>query len=171
MRKEEGLDKVRPPEPIYARQSIGQNLSVYCNEKRPFESMNEYQKAAASSEIVRSLLAGFGGPSDCALWPSGEADPIENTRVYYDGPQLAFTGELDASSSGLAGYNIEMLYANALNVVFRNGYHGQVPTELPNSEDHDYWMCALRLAHQFLTDPQRKLETSCAETRRLRLVK
>jgi hypothetical protein len=75
--------------------------------------------------------------------------------VYYDGPQLAFTGELDASSSGLAGYKIEMLYANALNVVFRNGYHGQFPTELPNSEDRDYWMCALRLAHQFFADPQR----------------
>ena len=171
MRKDEGLDEVRPPEPIYARQSIGQNLSVYCNEKKPFESMDEYQKAAASSEIVRSLLAGFGGPSDCALWPSGEADPIENTRVYYDGPQLAFTGELDASSSGLAGYKIEMLYANALNIVFRNGYHGQFPTELPNSEDHDYWMCALRLAHEFFADPQRKLETGCAETRRLHLVK
>ncbi len=171
MRKEEGLDNVRPPEPIYARQSIGQNLSVYCNEKKPFESMDEYQKAVASSEIVRSLLAGFEGPSDCGLWPSGEADPIENTRVYYDGPQLAFTGELDASSSGLAGYKIEMLYANALNVVFRNGYHGQFPTELPNSEDHDYWMCALRLAHQFFDDPQRKLDISCAETRRLRLVK
>ena len=171
MRKEEGLDKVRPPEPIYARQSIGQNLSVYCNEKKPFESMDGYQKAVASSEIVRSLLADFGGPSDCALWPSGEADPIENTLVYYDGPQLAFSGELDASSSGIAGYKIEMLYANALNIVFRNGYHGQFPTELPNLEDHDYWMCALQLAHQFFADPQRKLDTSCAETRRLRLVK
>lgn len=48
----------------------------------------------------------------------------KNTRVYYDGPILAFTGELDPTLSGLAGYKIEMIYANARNVVFRN--NGQV---------------------------------------------
>lgn len=170
MRKEEGLDTVRPPVPTYGQQSIGQNLSVYCNEKKPFESMDEYHQAVASSEIIRSLLKGFGGPSDCALWPAGEADPIENTPVYYDGPQLVFTGELDASSSGSAGYEIAMLYANARNVVFRDGTHGQFPMELPTAEDRDYWMCALRLGHQFFADPQRKLDTSCAETRKFHLV-
>lgn len=169
MRKEEGLDKVRPPEPIHARQSIGLNLSVYCREKKPFESMEEYRRAQGSSEILRAILR--GSDDDCALWPAGQAEPITNTHVYYDGPQLAFTGELDASSSGLAGYQIEMLYANARNVVFRNGMHGQFPTELPNSEDRDYWMCALRLGHQFFADPQRKLDTGCAATRQLRLVR
>jgi hypothetical protein len=171
MREEEGLDKVRPLEPIYARYCIGQNLSVYCNERKPFESWDEYQAAAASSEIMRSFLQKFAEPSDCALWPSGEAEQIANTHVYYDGPQLAFTGELDASSSGLAGYKIEMLYVSARNVVFRNGYHGQFPTELPTSEDRAYWLCALQLAHQFLVDPQQKLDTGCAETRKLRLVR
>lgn len=171
MRKEEGLGEVRPPGPVYARPSIGQNLSVYCNEKKPFESECEYRQAVANSEIVRSFLQGFGGPSDCALWPAGQAEQIANIRVYYDGPQLVFTGELDASSSGLAGYKIEMFYANAMNVVFKNGMHGQFPTELPNSEDRDYWMCALRLGHQFFADPQRKLDTGCAETRQLRLVR
>ena len=39
------------------------------------------------------------------------SDLIENTRVYYDGPILAFTGELDPTLSGLAGYKIEMIYA------------------------------------------------------------
>lgn len=170
MRKEEGLDKPRPAVPIYGRQSVGQNLSVYCNEKKPFESADAYQHAVASSEIMRSLLKGFEGPSDCALWPAGQADPIENTRVPYDGPQLAFTGELDASSSGLAGYEIAMLYANARNVVFKDGTHGQFPTELPLAEDRPYWICALRLGHQFFDDPKRKLDTSCAETRSFRLV-
>jgi pimeloyl-ACP methyl ester carboxylesterase len=168
MRKEEGLDTVRPPVPIYGQQSLGQNLSVYCNEKKPFESKDDYEQGMASSEIVHALLTGYG--DDCALWPSGRADPIENTRVYYDGPQLAFTGELDASSSGPAGYEIAKLYANARNVVFRNGIHGQFPTELPSSEDRDYWMCALRLGRQFFADPQRKLDTDCAETRQLRLI-
>jgi hypothetical protein len=44
------------------------------------------------------------------------------TRVY-DGPQLVFTGELDASSSGPEGYEIAKLNANARLVVFRNGWH------------------------------------------------
>ena len=171
MRAEEGIDEVRPPVPIHGRQSIGQNLSVYCNEKQPFESLEDFERASAESEIVRALLKGSADPSDCQLWPSGRADPIAATRVYYDGPQLAFTGELDASSSGLAGYEIEMIYANARNVVFRNGVHGQFPSDLPNLEDRDYWVCAFRLAHQFFADPRRKLNTSCSETRRWRLVR
>ncbi|MDX1471987.1 MAG: alpha/beta fold hydrolase, partial [Flavobacteriaceae bacterium] len=84
MRQEEGLDKPRPPEPIYARYSIGQNMSVYCNEREPFETWDEYQSVIAKSEIARSFLQGFGDPSDCGLWPSGEAEQIENTHVYYD---------------------------------------------------------------------------------------
>lgn len=171
MRKEEGLDKPRSPEPNHARYSIGQNMSVYCNERKPFETQEEYQAIIDKSEIARSFLRGFNDPSDCALWPSGEADKIAATHVYYDGPQLAFTGELDASSSGIAGYRIEMLYVNAKNVVFKNGYHGQFPTELPSSEDYDYWLCALKLAQQFFDDPHRKLDTDCAETRKLRLVR
>lgn len=170
--REGGSDTVQPPVPIYGQQSLGQNLSVYCNEKKPFESHDEYERAMAGSEIVRALLKGYDDPSewDCALWPSGRADPIENARVYYDGPQLVFTGELDASSSGPAGYDIAMLYANARNVVFKDGTHGQFPTELPGPEDRDYWKCALQLGRQFFADPQRKLDIGCAETRRLRLV-
>ncbi|MDX1545328.1 MAG: hypothetical protein R3214_15450, partial [Christiangramia sp.] len=84
---------------------------------------------------------------------------------------LSFTGELDVSSSGIAGYKIDMLYVNAENVVFRNGYHGQFPTELPNAEDYEYWLCALQLAQQFFNNPQQKIDFGCAKTRKLRLVR
>jgi len=171
MRREEGLDtRKEPPLPIYGRYSIGQNLSVYCNESEPFESMEEYRRAVARSTIVRALLAGFTDASGCRSWPSGRADTTIRTAVY-DGPQLVFTGQLDASSSGLAGYRIAMLNANATHVVFRNGMHGQFPPELPNAEDLPYWTCALRLARSFVADPQAKLDASCAETRQFRLVR
>jgi hypothetical protein len=49
--------------------------------------------------------------------------------------------------------------------------HGQFPMELPTKEDTDYRMCALRLARDFVADPRRKLDTSCADTRQLRLVR
>jgi hypothetical protein len=84
---------------------------------------------------------------------------------------LVFTGELDASSSGSAGYTIARDNANARQVVFRNGMHGQFPAELPTPEDTEYRMCALRLARAFVADPQRRLDTSCAESRQLRLVR
>jgi hypothetical protein len=171
MRTEEGLDTRRePPVPDYGRYSIGQNLSVYCHEKEPFESVEEYQRAVAGSVILRALLEGFGDPGACSLWPAGQAEPAALTGVY-DGPQLVFTGELDASSSGPAGYQIAMLNANARNVVFQNGMHGQFPTELPTLEDTEYRMCALQLARAFVADPQRRLDTSCADTRPLRLVR
>ena len=120
--------------------------------------------------ILRALLEGFTDPSACSPWPAGQAEPATRTGSY-DGPQLVFTGELDASSSGLAGYQIAMLNANAGHVVFRNGMHGQFPMEFPTKEDTDYRMCALRLARAFVADPQGKLDPSCADTRKWRLVR
>jgi pimeloyl-ACP methyl ester carboxylesterase len=170
MRTDEGLPRTDPPVPPHGRYSIGQNLSVYCHESAPFQSREEYRRAAARSEILRGLLQGFGPDSACIIWRVSQADTTVRTR-FYDGPQLAFTGELDASSSGLEGYQIAMLNANAKSVVFRNGMHVQWRTELPTAEDTDYRMCALRLARAFVADPQARLDTSCAETRRLRLVR
>jgi len=176
LKKAEQNDHTPKPFPVEGRIHRGQSLSVDCNEEKSFESMEEYEQAAGKSEVMRSLF-GRGQGADyfqrCALWPSGRAEPIENTHVYYDGPQLVFTGELDASQSGPAGYKIGMLYANARNVVFKNGQHGQVPiSDSDTSKDYNYyWLCAAGLAHQFLADPQQKLDTRCAETRQIRLVR
>jgi pimeloyl-ACP methyl ester carboxylesterase len=164
-----------PRLPDQGRWTVGQNLSIDCREEKPFESMEEYAQAAAKSEFVRSLLGREGGKRTfqaCSLWPTGRADPIENTRVYYDGPILAFTGELDPTLSGLAGYKIEMIYANARNVVFRNSGHAQfyIRTYNYSEEEYPYRHCALELGRQFLADPRRTLDTRCAETRKLRLV-
>ena len=171
MPEEKENDTPVPTEGWYA---LGQNLSVECNEERSFESPEGYRQAAERSDIVRALLGTDGGISifqDCALWPSGRADPIRKSRVYYDGPQLAFSGELDASLSGLSGYTIAMLYPNARNVVFKNAVHGQVDfADFPPEVVSDYRRCALGLARQFFADPQRRLDTSCAESRKLRLV-
>ena len=171
MRTEEGLDtRSDPPLPPHGRYSLGLNLSVYCHESAPFESMEQYERAVAGSAILRALLQGFGDDAACSLWPAGKAAATTKTG-FYDGPQLVLTGELDASSSGSAGYDIAKLNANARNVVFRNGMHGQFPMELPTPEDSEYRMCALGLARAFVADPQRRLDTGCAETRQLRLVR
>lgn len=171
MRAEEGLGtRTDPPLPPHGRYSVGQNLSVYCHESAPFASMEQYEHAVAGSAILRALLQGFGDDPACDLWPAGKASAIARTGVY-DGPQLVLTGELDASSSGPAGYEIAKRNANARLVVFRNGMHGQFPAELPTPEDTDYRMCALRLARAFVADPQGRLDTGCADTRPLRLVR
>jgi len=171
MRSEEGLDtRTEPPLPPHGRYSIGQNLSVYCHESEPFASMEQYRRAVAGSAILRALLQGFGDDSACDLWGAGKAAASTKTG-FYDGPQLVLTGELDASSSGSAGYDIAKQNANARQVVFRNGMHVQFRPEPPTPEDSAYWMCALRLGRDFVADPQRRLDTSCAETRQLRLVR
>ena len=154
---------------------MGQGLSIDCYEEKAFESMDEDAQAMAKSEIVRALLGADGGVGNfktCALWPSGRADLVENAHVDYDGPQLAFTGELDASLSGLAGYKIAMLYANATNVAFGNAGHIKVHMDdaYPSRDYNYYRPCASGLARQFLADPQQSLDTRCAETQKLRLV-
>lgn len=171
MRAEEGLDtRNDPPLPPHGRYSVGLNLSVYCHESAPFESREDYDRAVAGSAIRHALLQGFGDDAACSLWPAGQAVDTAR-RGFYDGPQLVFTGELDASSSGSAGFDIAKTNANARHVVFRNGMHGQWPTELPTPEDTEYRMCALGLARAFLADLARPLDTRCAETRQLRLVR
>lgn len=160
-----------PPEGWYA---MGQNLSVECNEERSFESVEDYRRAADRSDIVRALLGDKDGVNmfeDCALWPSGRADPSRKSRVDYDGPQLAFTGELDASLSGLSGDTIARLYPNARNVVFTNAVHGQADlADFPPTVVSDYRRCALKLGRQFFADPKRRLDASCATSRKLRMV-
>jgi hypothetical protein len=90
--------------------------------------------------------------------------------VLYNGPQLAFTGEFDASLSGLSGYTIAMLYPNARNIVFRNAGHVQVDmTNFPPATVDEYRSCALRLARQFFAHPQTQLDEGCAQRRALRL--
>ena len=163
-----------PPVPVEGWYSMGQNLSVECNEERSFESLEEYRRAAAGSEIVRALFGEDGGQSGlrvCALWPAGRADPVRKTPVQYDGPQLVFSGELDASLSGLSGDRVARLYPRARHVVFRNAVHGQVHlADFPPKTVDDYRQCALTLARRFLADPQQPLDSRCAETRALRLV-
>ena len=163
------------PFPVEGKYQMGQGLSIDCYEEKAFESMDEYAQAMAKSEVVRALLGADGGVGNfktCALWPSGRANALENAHVDYDGPQLAFTGELDASLSGLAGYQIAMLYANATNVVFKNAGHIQVHMDdaYPSRDYNYYRPCASGLARQFLADPQQPLDTRCAETQKLRLV-
>jgi pimeloyl-ACP methyl ester carboxylesterase len=171
MRTEEGLGtRTDPPVPPHGRYSVGQNLSVFCHESAPFASREQHEDAVAGSAVLRALLQEFGADPACELWPAGTADTTVRTRVY-DGPQLVLTGELDASSSGPEGYEIAKRNANARLVVFKNGMHGQFPAELPTPEDTDYRMCALRLARAFLADPQGRLDSSCADTRPLRLVR
>ncbi len=165
----------RPQLPDQGRWHDGQNLSIDCHEEKVFESLEEYRQATAKSEFVRSLLGTEGGIwkfAACALWPAGRAEPIENTRVFYDGPILALTGELDPTLSGLAGYKIEMIYANARNVVFRNSGHVQfyIRTYDYSEEEAPYRRCALELGRQFHADREQVLDTRCSETRRLRLV-
>lgn len=166
--------EAEPPVPSQGWFSMGQNLSIECNEERPFESLEDYRQAAAQSEIVRALFgeqSGLGQFQICALWPSGRAAPIRKAKVNYDGPQLVFSGELDASLSGLSGYRIETIYPNARHIVFRNAVHVQVElASFPPKSVDDYRLCALRLARQFFASPERPLDGRCAEARRLRLV-
>jgi pimeloyl-ACP methyl ester carboxylesterase len=161
------------PLPAEGSWTMGQNLSIECNEERSFESPEQYRQAAAQSDIVRALFGARDGADffdDCALWPAGRADPGRKTRVLYNGPQLAFTGEFDASLSGLSGYTIAMLYPNARNIVFRNAGHVQVDmTNFPPATVDEYRSCALRLARQFFAHPQTQLDEGCAQRRALRL--
>jgi pimeloyl-ACP methyl ester carboxylesterase len=171
MRTEEGIGtRTEPPLPPHGRYSTGLNLSVYCNESAPFESREDFERAQAGSAILRALLQGRGDDAACSLWPAGKAAATERAG-YYDGPQLILTGELDASSSGSAGYEIAKQNAHATQVLFRNGTHVQFRPEAPTPEETAYRMCALQLARAFVADPHRRLDTSCAETRRLRLVR
>jgi pimeloyl-ACP methyl ester carboxylesterase len=157
-----------PPDPPYLHQAFGQKWSVDCNEEKPFESLQEWERAGRTDPIVdgdlKDMRYRFG---ICEQWPSGQADPVENQPVDYDGPQLIFSGELDPSLSGIVGETIARRYPKARNVVFANAWHGQMKTGdvYASSPFNAYRMCAVRLMHAFTDNPSARLNTSCARRR------
>jgi pimeloyl-ACP methyl ester carboxylesterase len=165
------FEKIQVPE--QGRYAMGQNVSVECFDERGFESREDYRRAAAKSVIVDALFGDSMGQNafrECALWPSGRADPARKSRVHYDGPQLAFSGEFDPSLSGMSGYEMEMLYSSARNVIFTGAGHVQASlADYPTT--NPYRHCALSLGREFLADPFQPLDARCATTRTLRLDK
>jgi pimeloyl-ACP methyl ester carboxylesterase len=113
-----------PPQDLLA---FGQSWSVDCNEEKSFESKNEYSAARGTSPIIDASLTNAERDIDiCAVWPSGKADPIENTLAIVTVPQLVLTGEFDVSQSGIVGTRITEAMPAARDVVFVDTGHVQL---------------------------------------------
>jgi pimeloyl-ACP methyl ester carboxylesterase len=76
--------------------SLGMYLSVQCNEEYPFSSVGAVEQAVAEHPGVAALFPDVTGEfSECAVWNSGTADPLENLAVSSNIPTLILSGQFD----------------------------------------------------------------------------
>jgi pimeloyl-ACP methyl ester carboxylesterase len=114
--------------------SIGQHLSVVCNEEVSFED------AAAQEELYAAT---------CSEWEAGQAPAVENEPVTTAIPTLVLGGEFDPITPATGGADL----AASLPATF---------VELPNL-GHGLLAdpCANSVVRAFLADPSATVDTAC----------
>lgn len=138
--------------------SIGQQLSVQCEEEVSFSSREDVAGAAAEHPLVQGFFdaaptLGAGIFDVCASWEAGEPGVAADDAVTSDIPALVLAGELDPITPPRWGEQIAADLANSFFVLFPFTGHGSLPS-------HE---CAVRIAEEFLDDPGSEPATDCVE--------
>jgi pimeloyl-ACP methyl ester carboxylesterase len=136
--------------------SLGQQLSVQCQEEVPFGT----REAVAGAAAEHPLVAGFfeGAPTQgsgifdvCDSWGAGEPGSAEDEAVTSDIPTLVLAGELDPITPPRWGEAIAAGLPNSTLVTFPFTGHGTLPSQ----------PCAVSIATAFLADPASEPATDC----------
>lgn len=138
--------------------SVGQQLSVQCQEEVSSSDREAVAQAATEHPLVEGFFAGnpTQGPGVfdvCADWGAGEPGPGEDEAVSSDLPTLVLAGELDPITPPRWGEQLAEGLSNAVFVEFPYTGHGSVGT-------HE---CAAQLVQEFLADPDAEPDVSCVE--------
>ncbi|WP_222192892.1 alpha/beta hydrolase [Modestobacter italicus] len=136
--------------------SVGQQLSVQCQE----EVSSSDREAVAEAATEHPLVEGFftGNPTQgagifdvCADWDAGAGGPGKDEALSSDLPTLVLAGELDPITPPRWGEQLAGDLSNGVFVEFPYTGHGSVGT-------HE---CAAQLVRDFLADPDAEPDVSC----------
>lgn len=138
--------------------SLGQQLSVQCQEEVPFGTREAVAGAAAEHPLVAGFFEGAptlgSGIFDvCDSWGAGEPGPAADDAVTSDIPALVLAGELDPITPPRWGEDIAAGLSNSFFVTFPFTGHGSVPSR----------PCAVSITREFLDDPTSEPATGCVE--------
>lgn len=139
--------------------SIGMNNAVQCNEEYRFDTAESLEAVVAE---MRPELQGFARRNGidarlldvCAVYSSGELNPIENQAVTSDIPTLVVSGEYDPITPPAYGQLVADSLANSFFYEFPGMGHGVITSN----------ECAQSIADAFLVDPTSAPDSSCLTT-------
>lgn len=136
--------------------SEGMNLSVQCREEILFANLDEATTRARSVGMPDLLLETLFATvtlefEECALWPAGEPEPIENQAVVSDIPTLVLSAQYDTATPPSWGD----IAAETLS----NSYNFHLP--LIGHSVIDGGECPLSIALLFIDSPNDAPDTSC----------
>lgn len=118
------------------------------------------QAAAATYLAAPGLEPALAGAA--GLWPAYVADELVGRWASYDGPLLMLQGALDPATNALEARGVGAKYRGQHQhwIEFPNGAHVLLgDTPLANGDD-----CALRIYKDFLDEPRKELDTTCASS-------
>jgi pimeloyl-ACP methyl ester carboxylesterase len=127
------------------------SLSHICRDEMSFESAEQITAAAVMAGRWRRQITEDSDAYLCPVWPSGEADAVENTPVESDVPALLLAGILDpVTPPDLARSAAENLANNHV-LEFLDAGHGVI-------YEVD---CAGSLISEFLDHPRQRPKGDC----------
>jgi pimeloyl-ACP methyl ester carboxylesterase len=134
-----------------SRVSRGMYTSVQCNEEAAFSPAGAFEAALAAYPQLADYYASAGDAATfCSVWPSGQANAVENEPVTSDVPVLLLSGQFDPITPPAWG----RLAAETLS--------SSTFIELPNmGHDASLQECPASIARAFLNDPSAAPDTSC----------
>ena len=136
--------------------SVGQFLSVECNEEIPFSDPVRVRSIEEAFPRLAVLVDGALVQSEyafefCPTWGAGTADPIENEPVVSDIPALVLAGSFDPITPPEDGRRVAARLGNAWYVEFPTLSHGTAFVE----------GCPRSITLAFLADPLTEPDQAC----------
>jgi len=132
--------------------SLGMFLAVQCNEEYPFSTVGAVEQAVAQHPDVAALFGDVPGEfSECAVWNSGTADPIEDLAVSSNIPTLILSGHFDPITPPEYGIHAAATLPQSFFFQFPGLGHGV-------SAAHE---CPLGMTLAFLENPSTSPDDTC----------
>ena len=136
--------------------SVGQFLSVECNEEVPFSDPARVRSIEEAFPRLAVLVDGALVQSEyafefCPEWGAGTADPIENEPVSSDIPTLVLAGSFDPITPPQNGRSVAGRLGNSWYVEFPTLSHGTAFVE----------GCPRSITLAFLADPLTEPDQAC----------
>ena len=136
--------------------TVGQQVSVECNEEIPFES-EEVLVANTPEDPDYGRLQRIDGALTffdiCEVWPAGRAPDVEDETVISDVPALLLAGDYDPITPPAGAETVAEGLSNHVSFLLPHEGHGIASTP-----------CGVEIVRHFIDDPTAEPDGSCVDS-------
>jgi len=138
-------------DPYWTDLAAGMALSVNCHDEAPFTSRQENGSVAELYPLLKNWAEEMWSYDPCRLWPSSQAEAVQNSAVQSDIPTLLLAGAYDPVTPPAFARLAAQTLSDGHVFVFPGAAHSPFFSE----------SCTLDLLLKFLEDPRRRPDSAC----------